>query len=80
MRSRSRSPSATLPLATSVLVIQSTSGPQYSVPSRITGKRVILPVCTSVSASKSSSRVPMPPGSATKPWLYFTNMVLRAKK
>ena len=37
-------------------------------------------VCTNVSASNSSSKVPKPPGSTTKPWAYLTNIVLRAKK
>ena len=41
---------------------------------------VTLWVCTNVSASNSSSKVPKPPGSTTKPWAYLTNMVLRAKK
>ena len=44
------------------------------------GKRVILRVCTRVSASNSSSRVPKPPGRQTKAWEYFTNIVLRTKK
>jgi hypothetical protein len=44
------------------------------------GKLVTLPVCTRVTASNSSSRVPIPPGSTMKPWAYFTNIVLRAKK
>ena len=41
---------------------------------------VTLWVCRRVSASNSSSSVPRPPGSTTKPWEYFTNIVLRAKK
>ena len=53
---------------------------QYSRPIRTTGKRVTLEVCTRVSASNSSSRVPNPPGRTTNPWEYLTNMVLRAKK
>ncbi len=44
------------------------------------GKWSILPVCTSVSDSKSSSKVPKPPGKMTKAWAYFTNIVLRTKK
>ena len=44
------------------------------------GNDVTFWVCTSVSASNSSSKVPKPPGSTTKPWAYFTNIVLRAKK
>ncbi len=46
----------------------------------MSGTRRILPVCTSVSASKSSSRVPKPPGSITKAEESFTNITLRAKK
>ena len=37
-------------------------------------------VCTSVSASNSSSNVPKPPGRHTNACEYFTNIVLRAKK
>src|SRR5437667_347327 len=44
------------------------------------GNLVILPVCTSVTASNSSSSVPNPPGSTTKACEYLTNMVLRTKK
>ncbi|CPU65271.1 Uncharacterised protein [Mycobacteroides abscessus] len=33
-----------------------------------------------MSASNSSSNVPNPPGSTTKPCAYLTNIVLRAKK
>ncbi|CAM5197733.1 hypothetical protein LSPH26S_02208 [Lysinibacillus sphaericus] len=53
---------------------------QYSVPKRTIGKRVTLRVWTRVSASKSSSRVPSPPGRTTNPCAYFTNIVLRTKK
>ena len=59
---------------------QSSSPAQYSEPMSTTGNEVTFRVCTSVSASKSSSKVPSPPGRATKPLEYFTNMVLRAKK
>ncbi len=60
--------------------IQSTSPDQYSVPNSTIGNRVILRVCTRVSASNSSSRVPKPPGRQTNACEYFTNIVLRAKK
>ena len=40
----------------------------------------ILPVCTSVSTSISSSSVPKPPGIITKAHESFTNITLRAKK
>lgn len=53
---------------------------QYAVPSSTTGNRVTFWVWTRVSASNSSSSVPTPPGSTTKPLEYFTNIVLRAKK
>jgi hypothetical protein len=39
-----------------------------------------LPVCWRVSSSSVSSRVPNPPGTATKPLDSFTNMSLRVKK
>jgi hypothetical protein len=79
-RIRSRSAAATLPSVTTVCRIQSISPDQYRVPSRITGNLVTLRVCTRVSASNSSSRVPKPPGRITNAWAYLTNMVLRAKK
>ncbi len=60
--------------------IQSSSPRQYSTPISTTGNRVTFRVCTSVSASNSSSIVPNPPGSTTNAWAYLTNMVLRAKK
>ena len=60
--------------------IQSNSPPQYSVPSSTIGNDVTFCVWTSVTASKISSNVPKPPGSAMNPWAYFTNIVLRAKK
>lgn len=44
------------------------------------GKRVILRVWISVSASNNSSIVPNPPGSTTNPCAYLTNMTLRTKK
>ena len=44
------------------------------------GNDVTLCVWTSVTASKTSSKVPKPPGRAMKPCAYFTNIVLRAKK
>ena len=60
--------------------IQSTRPDQYAVPTSTIGNDVTFCVCTSVSASNSSSNVPKPPGRTTKPWAYFTNIVLRAKK
>ena len=54
--------------------------PSTRVPSSTIGNDVTLRVCTSVIASKISSNVPKPPGSAMKPCAYLTNIVLRAKK
>ena len=76
----SRSASEILPSASTVARSQSTSPDQYAVPTSTTGNDVTFWVCTSVSASNSSSKVPKPPGSTMKPWAYFTNIVLRAKK
>ena len=45
-----------------------------------TGKFSIFAVWMSVSASKSSSIVPRPPGMTTKAYEYFTSMTLRTKK
>ena len=59
---------------------QPSSGCQNSLPIRITGNWLTLRVCTSVSDSNSSSRVPKPPGRMTNAWAYLTNIVLRAKK
>ncbi len=50
------------------------------MPTSTIGNEVTFWVCTRVSASNSSSKVPKPPGSTTNPWAYFTNIVLRAKK
>ena len=50
------------------------------MPSSTIGNDVTLRVWASVIASKISSKVPKPPGSTMKPWAYFTNIVLRAKK
>ena len=55
-------------------------GPVVDVPISTTGNDVTFWVWTRVSASNSSSSVPKPPGRTTKPWEYFTNIVLRAKK
>ena len=76
----SRSAALIVPVSASVVRIQASSPAQYSVPNRITGNRVTLRVCTSVSASNSSSRVPKPPGRITNACAYFTNIVLRTKK
>src|SRR3954451_19678836 len=77
---RSRSAALMVPVWASVERIQASRPAQYSVPNRITGKRVTFRVCTSVSASNSSSRVPNPPGRMTNACAYFTNIVLRTKK
>ena len=77
---RSRSVGPILPSVCIVARIQSSRPCQYDVPISTTGKRVTFPVCTSVSASNSSSIVPKPPGSTTNACAYLTNMVLRAKK
>jgi hypothetical protein len=44
------------------------------------GMRRLLPVCTSVRHSESSSSVPNPPGSTTYADAKRTNIILRAKK
>src|SRR3954465_6409006 len=75
-----RSGALMLPASHTVFSIQSASPPQYSVPSSTTGNLVTFLVCTRVSASNSSSRVPNPPGRHTNACEYLTNMVLRAKK
>ena len=54
------------------------SAPSSRVSKSTTGKVPILPVWISVSASKSSSSVPKPPGKMTNPSAAFTNIVLRA--
>jgi len=59
---------------------QSSSPLQYSVPTKTTGKSWIFSVCFKVNASKISSSVPKPPGSATNAQAYFMNITLRAKK
>ena len=60
--------------------IQRTRPPQWALPHSTTGKLSALPVWMSVSASKSSCRVPKPPGKTMYASEYFTNMVLRTKK
>ena len=77
---RSRSRIEIRPVVAMVDHSQVSSPDQYSRPIRTTGNRVTFEVCTRVSASNSSSRVPNPPGRTTNPWEYLTNMVLRAKK
>jgi hypothetical protein len=77
---RSRSAALMVPVPASVVRIQASRPDQYSVPNRTTGNRVTFRVCTRVSASNSSSRVPKPPGRITNAWAYFTNIVLRTKK
>jgi hypothetical protein len=78
--SRSTSSGSILPSAAIVPRSQETSPDQYPLPTSTTGNRVILPVCTSVSASNSSSSVPKPPGSTTNACEYLTKTVLRTKK
>src|SRR6478609_745000 len=78
--SRSRSRRLIVPASAAVPRSQSSNPPQYSDPISTIGKLVTFWVCTRVTASNSSSRVPNPPGSTTKPWAYLTNIVLRAKK
>src|SRR5215472_3912794 len=63
-----------------VSLIQDSRPCQYSLPTSTMGNLVILPVCTSVTASNNSSSVPNPPGSTTNACEYLTNMVLRTKK
>src|SRR5919204_593056 len=75
-----RSSGAIAPDASTWSLSQSRSPLQYCVPNRTIGKCSILPVWASVSDSKSSSRVPKPPGKMTKPRAYLTNMFLRTKK
>src|SRR5262245_17250764 len=53
---------------------------QYCEPKRTTGKFLILRVWMRVSASKSSSIVPKPPGKMIYALLYLINIVLRTKK
>src|SRR4029077_3682947 len=77
---RSKSSGDIAPRPRTTFRIQSSSPDQYSVPKRTIGKCSIFPVCASVSDSKSSSRVPSPPGKITKPRAYLTNMFLRTKK
>ena len=60
--------------------IQSVIPRQNCVPTRMSGTRRTLPVCTSVSASNSSSSVPKPPGIITNAEESFVNITLRAKK
>src|SRR3954468_6119122 len=64
---RSRSSAAIIPSASSRPRTQSRSPAQYSESISTTAKSTALPVCMSVSASNSSSRVPKPPGRTTKP-------------
>jgi len=70
----------TLPAAHIVPFSHSSRPDQYELPTSTIGNLVILPVCTRVSASNSSSIVPKPPGSTTNACEYFTNTVLRTKK
>src|SRR5581483_139579 len=78
--SHDASPGSMVLASTSVSIRNSTSGRQNARPTRIIGKRWILPVWINVSVSKISSSVPNPPGIATKPYEYFTSITLRTKK
>ena len=69
-----------VPVVAAVSRSQRSKPPQYSEPMSTSGKEVTFRVCTSVTASKSSSNVPNPPGRTMNPWAYLTNIVLRAKK
>jgi len=50
------------------------------VPKSTTGNCEIFPVWMSVSASKSSSKVPKPPGKMMNALEYLMNIVLRTAK
>ena len=78
--SSSSSPSLTLPSAATRPRSHSSRPLQYALSYSTTGNRWILPVCTSVTASNSSSSVPKPPGNTTNASEYFTNIVFRTKK
>src|SRR5262245_18031668 len=58
-----------------VVFSQSRSPDQYALPTRTIGNFVILPVATRVSASKSSSIVPKPPGRTTNACEYLMKTV-----
>ena len=64
---KSKSCGLILPSSKSVFLIQSIIPPQNFVPTKTIGKRPIFFVCIKVIASKSSSKVPKPPGITTKP-------------
>ena len=66
MSIRRRSPFEISPSST-IRADHSVNGRQCSDPNSTTGKCSILCVWISVSASKSSSFVPQPPGAATNP-------------
>ncbi|MNH39803.1 hypothetical protein D3C79_1010250 [compost metagenome] len=53
---------------------------QNAVPNRMTGTGRVLRVCTRVSTSNSSSRVPKPPGKATKALARIMKCILRSAK
>ena len=78
--SAANSPAVTLPAVTAEPRSHSTRPLQYSLPYSTTGKRWILPIWASVTASNSSSSVPKPPGKTTNASEYFTNIVFRTKK
>ncbi len=76
----SRSAALMTPCSSAVVRTHSRSPPQYFFPTRTIGNCVTLWVCTRVMASKSSSKVPNPPGITMNPCAYFRNIVFRAKK
>lgn len=65
MMNRSRSCAPIMPLPSTWPPSHSTRPDQYSLPTSTMGAGGTLPVWISVNASKSSSRVPKPPGIAT---------------
>ena len=60
--------------------MNSLSSRQNSPTIPTTGNGSILPVCMSVSVSKTSSSVPKPPGMTTNAHEYLTSITLRTKK
>src|ERR1700730_18003446 len=77
---RVRSSSETIPCSSAFVRSQLSRRVQYWIPKSTIGKWSIFPVCARVTASKSSSRVPNPPGKMTKPRAYLTNIIFRTKK
>ena len=69
-----------MPSPTSLSSIHARRPRQNPPPTRITGIFRLLPVCTSVRTSESSSSVPNPPGRITYAEAKRTNIILRVKK